>query len=346
MWNVTQRRATFRSEVWIRFGLRQHATYSGVRSGSSRGSPLRHPQPFWHKMAPTIAEGYLKRARRGLMAPEEIEAELAAKNLPPLAVFPDPGKFDPNLEVWWTLAMAAAWIIWRTPDAVRRAWWKYRREVRQWVGPQDLLVESEGQPQFGYQGTVTETVSGYTLESWRELDLFGVLLRSTLERQTNPVIEGEAARLSLWRKLESGELVAEAIRSGEADRNPIRDADWIDLDHFQQVGWPANSIGMQYEKSPRFLAVRVRRLRVIELWPTQAPEAEKAVARSSARRLHDRREAIRRAHAALWPNGVPIGLLVKQRDAMIQERLKADGLLPPASRTIARALDDVSRERV
>ena len=57
------------------------------------------------------------------------------------------------------------------------------------------------------------------------------------------------------------------------------------------------------------------------------------------------REAIRRAHAAMWPNGQPIGLMVKERDAMIQERLKADGLTPPSSRRIARALEDPQQER-
>jgi hypothetical protein len=118
--------------------------------------------------------------------------------------------------------------------------------VRQWVGPGplELLVESEEQPTYGYRAT--ETVTGYTLESWCELDLFGVLLRSTLEPESGAVIVGEAARLSLWRKLEGGELVAEAIRWGGVDRKPIRDADWIDLDHFRQVGWPADSVGMQY----------------------------------------------------------------------------------------------------
>jgi hypothetical protein len=299
---------------------------------------LKHLQPFWGTIAPTIADEYLNRARRGLMTPAEIEAELAAKKLPPLAMWPDPEKFDPNSEVWWTLAMAAAWIIWRTPDAVRRAWWKFRREVREWIGPLELVVEAEEQPTYGYR--ITETVAGYTLESWRQMDLFGVLLRSTFKSESNAVIAGEAARLSLWRRLESGELVAEAIRSVGADRSPIRDADWIDLDHFTQQGWPADSVGTQNEKSPRFLAVRVRSARVIELWPVQVPQPGVVAPKRS--RWLDRREAIRRAHAALWPGGEPIGLMVKQRDAMIQQRIKADGLLPPASRTIARALDDTS----
>ena len=308
---------------------------------------MKDSNPSWDTVAFGIRDEYLRRARRGLATPAEIETELATKNLPPLEVSPDPEKFDPNSQVWWTLAMTAAWIIWRTPEAVRQAWSNFRREVRQWVGPQELIVASEGQQEFGYR--ISEKVVGFTLEPWRELDLFAVLLRSTLEVSgfsEIAIVVGEAARLDLWRKLESGELVAEAVRHGGIDRKPIRDADWIDLDHYRQLGWPVDSVGKQNEKEPRFLAVRVRRLRVVELWPAQAPEAEKTVPRSSARRPHDRREAIRRAHAALWPDGVPIGLMVKQRDTMIQERLKAEGLLPPASRTIARALDDLSRERI
>jgi hypothetical protein len=84
----------------------------------------------------------------------------------------------------------------------------------------------------------------------------------------------------------------------------------------------------------------------MEIWPAQVPELAEVAPKRSMRPLHDRREAIRQAHAALWPDGVPIGLMVKQRDVMIQERLKAEGLLPPASRTIARALDGSKQERM
>src|SRR5271163_1079121 len=48
---------------------------------------------------------------------------------------PDSDAFDPMKEPWWTLPMAAAWVIWRTPAAVRRVWQVYRSEVREWCGP-------------------------------------------------------------------------------------------------------------------------------------------------------------------------------------------------------------------
>jgi hypothetical protein len=54
---------------------------------------------------------------------------------------PDPNDFDPLAEPWWTLPMVASWAIWRTADAVRDAWPKYRRELRH-LNPE---VSSAGQ---------------------------------------------------------------------------------------------------------------------------------------------------------------------------------------------------------
>jgi hypothetical protein len=303
---------------------------------------LKHPLPFWGAIAPALAEDYLRRAKRGLMTAAEIEAELEEKNLPPLSVTPDPKKFDPMAEVWWTLGMAAAWVIWRTPQAVRDVWWNYRREVRRWAGPHNMIIPAEEQASYGYRTPHIENViPGYTLMSWPELHLSDVLLRSSwdLPEFGVAVVAGEAARMELWRKLESGELVAEGICIGGGARAPIRDADWIDLDQYCQNSWPADSIGSQGEESPRYLSVRVRRARAVELWPAQ--HIRPAVAEPTSQiKQHDRREAIRHAFMALWPDGAPLGLMVKQRDTRIQEWFKAKGLQPPSSRTISRALSE------
>ena len=50
---------------------------------------------------PDFRDDCIERARRGLATPDEIEAELAAKGLPPLASKPDEAKFDPMAEPWW-----------------------------------------------------------------------------------------------------------------------------------------------------------------------------------------------------------------------------------------------------
>jgi hypothetical protein len=299
-----------------------------------------YPRPF----ALELADDYIEHARRGLITPAEIEAELKAKGLEPLAVKPDPKKFDPMAEIWWTLPMAAAWIVWRTPHAVRRAWSNYRREVREWLGPYPLQVLAEKQPKFGYRHT--ETVNGYTLERCRDVDIFEVLHLSTLNFGTDgvAVLVGNEARLALWHKLQSGQLIAEGIRNSGGERTPIRDAEWIDLDHYHQRGWPADAIGAQMEKWPRYLAVRVRSAKVVELWRT--PEASEAIAEPARpSKPPGRRYAVRQAFRELWPDGVTPGLMIQQRDAKIMEWFKDKGLSPPSSRTIARALEGMSEGR-
>jgi hypothetical protein len=67
------------------------------------------------------------------MTPAEAEAEASRLGLPKLAKKPDPAEFDPMKEPSWTLIMALAWIMWRTPDAVRNHWDAYRVECEDWV---------------------------------------------------------------------------------------------------------------------------------------------------------------------------------------------------------------------
>jgi len=283
-----------------------------------------------------VVDSFLECARRGLAKPSEIEAALKAKGFPPLASTPDPEKFDPMAEVWWTMGMAAAWIIWRTPHAVRLLWPDYRREVRVWVGPQDNPVFAYKQTGSGDETFRIETVNGYALEKPIVLPLIGAFLRSTLSdaEEGTPLIVGAEARRELWRKLEAGQLVAEGIRKGESARAPIRDAEWIDLDDHYQPDWPVDAIGALMEQSPRYLAVRVRRAQVIKLWP-----ALKSVAAPlRPPKPLGRRDAICQAFGDLWPEGLPPGLMIQQRDANIVDWFKEKALPIPSSRTIARAL--------
>jgi hypothetical protein len=133
-------------------------------------------------------------------------------------------------------------------------------------------MEVSGENEGGSCGT-TESVTGYRLERWRDSHLFQVLLKSTSNDPDDgaPILAGDAARAELWQKLQAGELVAEGVRYPGQERAPLRDAEWIDLDHFYAEDWPTDSIGKQYEKHPRFTGVRVRSAEVIRLW--QAPHA-------------------------------------------------------------------------
>jgi hypothetical protein len=62
----------------------------------------------------------------------DISPSMAAKwigdiEFEPIPSFPNIAAFDPMQEEKWTLPMAAAWFIWRSTDAVRDQWIRYRR---------------------------------------------------------------------------------------------------------------------------------------------------------------------------------------------------------------------------
>jgi hypothetical protein len=200
--------------------------------------------------------------------------------LPPLAHIPDPAKFNPMSEPRWTLAMAAAWVIWRTPTAVRRVWFDYRREGTAWRGPfyvrrhdsgwgydYPVAVGDDGKPRENTEpGTVI--ASGYYLERQSDLSLFDVLAREAhrLPEDGVSTMDGVAAKSEIWRALQSGQLMAEGIPLDASERRAIRDAEWIDLDYFEQAGWPADATGVGAERSERYRSVRVRSDDVTRLW--------------------------------------------------------------------------------
>ena len=179
-------------------------------------------RPTHRPLAP-YHEEYLRRALAGLTTPAEIENELKAKGLQPLAMTPDPDQYDPMAEVWWTLAMSLAWIIFRTPHAVRQAWWAYRGEFRIWSDPREIEFMRDGH---------REICMGYELLRSYDLSV-GEISGQYFYHRVNEkaVMAGEDALSSLWRNLESGQVVAEGVRDGKA-RSPIRDAEWIDLRAF------------------------------------------------------------------------------------------------------------------
>lgn len=231
---------------------------------------------------PDPRDQILDRASSGEITPDEAEAEAEAARLGlrPFAHKPEPAEFNPMSQPWWTLGMAAAWIIWRTPTAVRHVWSEYRREVTAWRGPFSYrryengwgygcpaATRDGGEPsENSIPGTVI--VKEYYLERLSELSLFDVLARaaSRLPEDGVVVVEGSAAKNGLWRSLQSGNLIAEGIPLDGSERRIVRDAEWVDLDYFDQPGWPPDAIGVNLEKRERYRSVRVRRKELTRLW--------------------------------------------------------------------------------
>jgi hypothetical protein len=69
---------------------------------------------------------------RGRLTPEQAEEWAREKGQAPFARRPDTPGLDPMQEEHWTLPMAAACFIWRSPAAVRDQWDRARNGWTQW----------------------------------------------------------------------------------------------------------------------------------------------------------------------------------------------------------------------
>ena len=279
---------------------------------------------------PSFRDDCIDRALRGLATPDEIEAELKAKGSPPLAQSPDPAQFDPMAEVWWTLAMMLAWVIWRTPDDVREVWNEYRKGVSYWSPCKYRVPATPGVTGLLAQW---EIIEGHELKAWSESSYSAVFLLETyrIAQGRQPVVRAEDAQKEIWRQLQKGELIVEARRD-HGERSPIRKAEWVDL--YINFAWPDNAVGMRDEGLPRYFACRVEVARMVALWPANgAPGLEPSKPDQFSIRV-----AIAGAIGEIWRTGIPAGLANKKRDAKINEYLKARGLGFVSSRTIHRAL--------
>jgi hypothetical protein len=89
------------------------------------------PEPWGH--LPTARDTLLTRVNYGELTPQQAELEASRLGIEPFELHPDPTDFDPIKEATWSLVMALAWIMWRTPAAVREMWNVYREGFRFWV---------------------------------------------------------------------------------------------------------------------------------------------------------------------------------------------------------------------
>jgi hypothetical protein len=257
---------------YLRFANNKHCRRNSLAAPPLPPPPAPPPGSF----APAPRDEILSRAFSGKITPEQAEAEAARLGLLPFAHTPHPEEFDPMGEPWWTLGMAAAGIIWRTPTAVRRVWPEYRQKVIEWRGPVWYRHDESG---YGYKVVVEEaefgdssfgkaTVKEYHLVRQSPFNLFDVLAAAALgsPEDGKVFVEGPDARTDLWRLLQSGTLLAEGIPADSSKRRPIRDAEWVDLDYFDQPGWLSDSIGVILENRERYRSVRVRSEDVTRLW--------------------------------------------------------------------------------
>jgi hypothetical protein len=71
---------------------------------------------------------------RGRLTPQQAEEWACERGQAPFARRPDISGLDPMQEERWTLPMAAAWFIWRSPAAVSDQWDRAREGWTHWRG--------------------------------------------------------------------------------------------------------------------------------------------------------------------------------------------------------------------
>jgi hypothetical protein len=170
---------------------------------------------------------------------------------------PDALQFDPFKLAHWTLPMALAWVIWRTPEAVQSQWELYDFHLR------DLNRTEDGsRPQS-------------KLRSLHDL-LF--LTEDDEVDQSAVLVKGPAARDDLWNKLGSGKLTATGIGIKSGRREPIACTDWQDLDSFDPgLAWPFDAVGKGHKHELRFKKVSVSTKDVLDLWPISSGSSDQGV---------------------------------------------------------------------
>lgn len=95
---------------------------------------------------PSERDIIIDKVKYGELTPDQAAQEADRLGLEPFEFYPNPADFEPTKEPTWSLPMTLAWIMWRTPDAVREMWTAYRQNCwrfipRTWQVPGGKVYE-------------------------------------------------------------------------------------------------------------------------------------------------------------------------------------------------------------
>jgi hypothetical protein len=202
-----------------------------------------------------LRDEILRRAQEGELTPDEAEAEARKAGVGPLAKQAPVADFDPMAEVFWTLAMALAWGIWRDPAKVREYWNDYRRQGWDWMPPDSGLYK------------------GWSLHRPRYVSLHDVwrddAARSDVAKPRATQMQDE-----LWKALSSGQITATGIPVDGEARVSIPAYEWIDLSPLDWVSGHEEGVFSHSGDAVRYEAVRIARKDIMALWPAPPPKAK------------------------------------------------------------------------
>jgi hypothetical protein len=236
---------------------------------------------------PSGRDEIVARLRIGEITPEEAEAWARENNQPPFLSKPDAALFDPIREPYWTLAMAAAWIIWRTPNAVREHWDAYLVECKEWRFSEQIFPDGRRE-------------AGWDARRRNPVGLSDIFLKAAKSIPDDSKMRAMAEINSLWEKLKSGQIEATGvphhaggrdgipiIRRYEARSAPKRIAiarwEWNDLSAIDFHVGPPDSVATATDDEAQYYEVRVWRDDVIKIWREERVESS-AASSSNCRR--------------------------------------------------------------
>jgi len=222
------------------------------------------PEEAAEKISPISQEELLQRVLEGAITPLAAEQEADRLGIGPLVRRPEPALYDPMSEAWWTLPMTIAWIVWRTPQAVREQWDAYRLDCSWWVatdwtrGPDSPVFE-------GF------TVQPMPTACWPLLALREDYPRDrTLSAPYRPRSPREA-KDELWDVLGDGAIEAEAVDLTTRERLTIPTRAWKDLEIYTEL-W-LDQLRWDLRSRKGFEDVQIRSSSVMDVWPARmSPE--------------------------------------------------------------------------
>ncbi len=205
----------------------------------------------------------------GRLTPNEAEAQALTAGIEPLATCPDPALFDPMQESFWTFTMAVAWIAWRTENAVREAWRKYRDEV--WFF---ATVEWRRCP-------TDEIHSGWQLKQHGP-SISHLAIREALNNTDDGddplLLSVPDAVAALWRGLLEGALTASAVHDKFSQRTEIPAIEWQDLKLTDANGQEAlTGISGAVAVHVHYLKPTIASAQILAKWPQDGVLPEMAV---------------------------------------------------------------------
>ena len=199
--------------------------------------------------------------RRGRFSPDEAEREAAKRRIGPLASTPDPQRFDPHSQAWWTLAMALAWIAWRDTASVREQWNEYRELCLEWRPVSSNIRNGEAGELIKVHGHELAPVRHITA---CRLALIEKLSRSREELPTNPRMTISDALRKLFNRLADGSIVAIGKDTGGKPVN-IQAGEWCYLRLFEEADRDVMKYG-PLDTQPAFTEIHLPRDRLTAIW--------------------------------------------------------------------------------